>query len=765
MKNPTVQFALRPLAWCAAWVCLGVQAQSALPVTSADLGGASAQLPLVLVSASRQQQALLAVPATANVVSADDLQARQIVDIHDLARDLPNVSVRRGPARYSVTGRGNPTGADGNAGFTIRGQGGNRVVMLVDGVRLPHSYINGSNAFGRDAVALEAVKRIEIVRGASSALYGSDGLAGLVQFFTLQPDDYLSKADTGGRAWAGYNGDDAGWRTGATLAHRLSETSNLLMTLGVRQAQGLRNRGEVDTPDLRRTTPNPQTQNLSTALLKWVWRPDARQQHTATLEHNDEVSEVDLLSSRAVRPFTGSPAVVAAKVVDEAARSHSVRDRVGWQSQHTLDAAWADTVQASLDLQNSHAAQSGYTRRNDQGLRWRDTVYQERTVQLGLQADKALAMAGGWEQTLRYGLEWVRTDSQSLTQGADPAPLPAFGDRKYFPDTRDSSQALYLQSEWRKGDWRWVPGLRVDHFALDVLNTQGYYPGLASQPPTALSGSAVSPKLGVVWQGGPKWSLYGSLSKGFRAPQGSQVNSALEVSTAKLLPNPDLKPETSRSLELGARLREGRLQLDAVVFLSRYDQLIVDKKDLGTANGQPASATNPTLFQTVNIDRATLRGVELQGQWALGTLGGGQLSLPFAWGMTRGFNDLTAQPLNSVDPVQWRLGLQWRTAGVDLGLTLNHWQAKSAQDVESPFVPKSTQLRQFLTPAATVLDAHAQWRLSKALRMQGAITNLTNQKYWRWADVQGLASNADPVVVDAYTQPGRQVHVSLVMDF
>ncbi|MBV5333834.1 TonB-dependent receptor plug domain-containing protein, partial [bacterium] len=88
-------------------------------------------------------------------------------------------------ARFSVTGRGNATGADGNAGFTIRGQGGNRVIMLVDGVRLPRSYLNGSNAFGRDTVSLALLKQVEIIRGPSSALYGSDGLAGLVNFITL----------------------------------------------------------------------------------------------------------------------------------------------------------------------------------------------------------------------------------------------------------------------------------------------------------------------------------------------------------------------------------------------------------------------------------------------------------------------------------------------------------------------------------------------------------------------------------------------------
>jgi hemoglobin/transferrin/lactoferrin receptor protein len=58
--------------------------------------------------------------------------------------------------------------------------------------------------------------------------------------------------------------------------------------------------------------------------------------------------------------------------------------------------------------------------------------------------------------------------------------------------------------------------------------------------------------------------------------------------------------------------------------------------------------------------------------------------------------------------------------------------------------------------------------LQKDVRLNFGITNLTNQKYWNWSDVQGLAANVPaPLlpVVDAYTQPGRHVNVSLVMAF
>ena len=70
---------------------------------------------------------------------------------------------------------------------------------------------------------------------------------------------------------------------------------------------------------------------------------------------------------------------------------------------------------------------------------------------------------------------------------------------------------------------------------------------------------------------------------------------------------------------------------------------------------------------------------------------------------------------------------------------------------------------QFTIPAATTLDLALQWRLRKNMRLNLAVNNLNDRKYWLWQDVQGLT--AASAVNDAYTQPGRSAHVSLVVDF
>ena len=724
----------------------------------------SASAPLlkeVIVSGTRSERLADELAQTTLTLSSQDLEDAQVQDIRDAARELPNVSVKRAPARFVVTGRGNATGVDDNAGFSIRGLGGNRVLMLVDGVRLPRSYINGSNAFSRDTVSIGLLKRIEVLYGPSSVMYGSDGLAGLVNFITLQPSDYLNAADgtlknLGGKAWAGYSGDDQGVSVGGTLAMRSNETSEWSLTGTSGRAKGLFNMGGDDSANVDRTTPNPQNNGRDSVLGKWVVHPTADQHHELTLELVRKTADVDLLSSRA------KPPLAASSVVDESATSSLDRKRLAWTGLFQTRSAWADDLQAQLAWQDSAAREAGHTLRKDGGMRLRDINYQERSLQTGVKLSKAATLAPEWSQLITYGVDLTSTDVKNIADGSDPATVtPQFTLRKYFPDTRDTSLGLYLQDEFVSDRWTLTPAIRFDRFSLDVLSQDGYYPGLATAPGVSKSGSATSPKLSVLYKPTPHWGVFGSIATGFRAPEGQQVNSVYESPggpPAKLLPNPDLKPEESRNLEFGARYSSDRLQVSASWFIGKFTNLIVEKSLLGTVAGVQQ-------FQTINVDQATISGFEVRGSVLWGNAWGGAWSTPFSYGQARGTNDVTGLPLNAVDPAKFNAGIQYASGDWDVQLAAQVVDEKRLSELDSLFIPKSTTQHQFVTPAYVSLDLAGQVRVQKNARVHWAIRNLTDRKYWNWSDVQGLAYDATPVVVDAYTQPGRHVNISLVVDF
>jgi hemoglobin/transferrin/lactoferrin receptor protein len=727
---------------------------------------ATTNLPTVVVSGSRHEQFIDDLPASVDVMDKQEMERAQVQDIRDVARDLPNVSVRHAPSRFALTGPANNTGRDGNAGFDIRGMGGNRVLMLVDDIRMPRGYVFGGNAFGRDYLSLELVRRVELVRGPVSALYGSDGMGGLVNFITLEPSDFLLSPEGrvkkfGGRVAAAWSGEDGGRSLAGTVAGHASDALEWMVTPTGRRAHEIDTMGTNDSPNIDRTRPNPQSDSQQAVLGKFVLRPAAGQKHVVTLEHVRRTSDVNLLSSRARLPLTGSASQIASAVLDENASGSMSRDRFTWDSRFALDTPFADSLRGIVGLQRASSRQLGASDLNTAPDRLRDVSYAERTLQAGLQAEKNTRYSQGpdeWSHKLTYGVDFVRSEITNLYTGLNPLPPEVFP-LKRFPDTRDTTGALYAQSEWMNAKWSVVPGLRLDRFSLDVLTQDGFYPP-AKTPAKSLSGSALSPKLGVLYRATTAWTLFGNVAAGFRAPNANQINGYYENSGVQvvIVPNPDLKPEKSRSAEFGVRARLDRVSVDAAVFAGRFSNLILDNVLIGGTG----VAGDPQLFQTRNTEKARVEGFEIKGRVDAGTALGGHWNVPFAYGQARGVNLTTGKPLNAIDPAQVSLGLEYRRPTWDVRLDARHREAKNTADIDSPLLVKAPNT-QFTIPASTTLDLSAQWRVRADLRVTAAVTNLTNRKYWLWSDVQSLAASS--TVTDAYTQPGRHARVSLVADF
>ncbi|MGX1692697.1 TonB-dependent receptor plug domain-containing protein [Brevundimonas naejangsanensis] len=86
----------------------------------------------VTVVGTRTERRIDEVPASISVITAKDIENNLVTDIKDLIRFEPGVSVPTSPARFSAALSG--SGRDGNSGFTIRGMGGNRVLIVWIGV-------------------------------------------------------------------------------------------------------------------------------------------------------------------------------------------------------------------------------------------------------------------------------------------------------------------------------------------------------------------------------------------------------------------------------------------------------------------------------------------------------------------------------------------------------------------------------------------------------------------------------------------------------
>ncbi|MBB1601794.1 TonB-dependent receptor [Variovorax sp. UMC13] len=718
-------------------------AQQAAGVRTAALGE-------VVVSGSRTEQKKDDLAASVEVIDREAIEAQQIHDIRGAVRELPNVSVKRAPARFGLAS-GN-TGRDGNAGFNIRGLDGNRVLLLTDGIRSPRSYVFSANAFGRDYFDIGLVERIEIIKGPASALYGSDGLAGLVNFITREPASFLQEGKTfGGSASVGYSGDDKGWHTGLTLAGKPSDTVQWLLSANLNRAHALDNMGDNDAANIDRTTPNPERSRGNSLLGKVILTPNADQRHSFTFEHVEKTSRYDLLSGIAKPPYA------AASVIGLNAKTDQERNRLTYDGRLRVDSALADNLQAVVSYQKANSREFIFEDRFSSPDRSRDVTYGENTLQLGLQADKTIRMGSDWAQRITYGFDYTLAKIENLQTGMVP-PAGESYPLKRFPDTKERTSAFYVQDEFIHDRWSITPGVRVDHFSIDA-DQVGF-----NATAVSLSDSAVSPKLGVLFRAAPQWSVYGNYAAGFKAPNAFQINNFFENITSgyKTIPNPNLKPEKSQNFELGLRGRTGIVNFDVAAFTGNYRDLIENDRLVG---GRGIPRIDPLIYQSVNIGRARISGFEIKGEvdW---TASGKGFSLPFAYGQTRGRDRTTNTPLNSVDPQKLYVGLKYQAPVWSVRLDAVHHSAKKSADVDHSEIVAATRnpaATQFVTPSATTLDLSAQWRIRKDLRLNASVVNLTDKKYWMWSDVRGVASNSN--IRDAYTQPGRSFNVSLVADF
>ena len=138
-------------------------------------------LDRVVVVASKVAEPALQVVGTVSELDREAIERRQVHTIADLVRYEPGVDALGDAARF------------GWQGFSIRGLDGNRVGMEIDGVPVAEAFAVGQfAAAGRDLLDIEAVQRVEILRGPQSLAWGSQAIGGVVAIETAQPGDELA---------------------------------------------------------------------------------------------------------------------------------------------------------------------------------------------------------------------------------------------------------------------------------------------------------------------------------------------------------------------------------------------------------------------------------------------------------------------------------------------------------------------------------------------------------------------------------------------
>ena len=437
-------------------------------------------LEQVTVSATRQEQSVNSVPSTVTVHDRAELDRQNVNTIRDLVRYEPGVSVGGAGQRAGTTG------------YNIRGIDGDRILTQIDGVEVPDSFASGPYAqTHRNYVDPEIVKRVEILRGPASVLYGSSAIGGAVSYYTLDPDDIIKPGeDVGARLKTGYSSADNSWLNSATVAGRREDVDGLLH-LSQRNGRETESYDDHGGTGLNRTAANPQDVRTTNVLAKLGWNYGDESRLGLTYEHYKDDTDTNQKSA------VGGPFIPAGLRYYKSRTGNDTitRERFGIDNTFALNSLLVDHVKWSLNYQVAKTDQSTQELYSPPGRsvnRVRNTQYEEKQWVFDAQLDKAFAISDT-QHVLTYGTT-IKQDKVTGLRTGDAtcaaivgacrvvgAPSPSAGDHPLpvsdFPDPTINTYSLFAQDEIRWNDWTFMPGLRYDYTKLDPRITQDFLNG------------------------------------------------------------------------------------------------------------------------------------------------------------------------------------------------------------------------------------------------------------------------------------------------
>ncbi|WOF74869.1 TonB-dependent receptor [Parvibaculaceae bacterium PLY_AMNH_Bact1] len=441
---------------------LAISGAAVFVSTGAMAEDAGDRVAPISVTATRTPMEAFAVPGMVTVKGADEIAEEIPSNLGDLFDDVPGVTVVGGPRR---------TGEEP----TIRGFSGADIIVTVDGAR--QNFVSGHD--GRAFIDPAFLGELEVVRGSSSALYGSGGTGGVIALRTLTADDLLRDGQTHGlRTGLSFRSGNDEFAQRLLAYTKPMEEADIFAGLVLRQSGDVRlgNGTELDAEDDIISGLVKGTFDLgdNTALrLSWQrFSNDAREPGNGQAA-GGALNDKDVDSETLTLGFTSKPA--GQNLVDFSG--------VVYSSTNTVDETPLTGTGAGV--------------LNQRDL---DTVGLEMTnsSRFMLSDDVALAVTGGFE---------VVKDSAVGASGTGIRGGVVTGDQDFFGTFVQTAFTWFSPFGLEDGEFSLTPGVRFDTF--DSANTAG----------TETSDSQVSPKITARFAPAPWTFVYGSYGDAFRAPR------------------------------------------------------------------------------------------------------------------------------------------------------------------------------------------------------------------------------------------------------
>ena len=565
----------------------------------------------VVISANRWEQNLREVSSRVTKIGAQQIQFQNPQTAADLLGLSNQVFIQK-----SQLGGGSPM---------IRGFATNRVLLVVDGVRMNNAIFRSGNLQNVISLDANAIEETEVIFGPGSVMYGSDAIGGVMDFHTLNPrfstDDKVKLTGNAFSRYSSANEERTGHLDFTVGLKKWAFTTSITKGFYGDLRMGSNGPIEYTRPDyqvrdgngndIAVINPDPNVQ-VSTGfdqlnvMQKIRFKPNENWSVSYGF-HFSETSNVpryDRLLLKTGNVFTSAEWYYGPQK---------------WMM-HALNVNFAKATalfdQAKLTAGYQEYEESRHNRNFTGGNRNRRTDRFEavKAFSVNIDFDKQLNPRAN----LFYGAEYVSNQVGSTARRVNIVDGTVSGVFTRYPNGSEwNSTAAYAS-------------LRYKLAAKWLLNASGRYTYVYTYAPfdltyfdfpfteASLKNGAVNGSLGIIYNPTSNWKIYSNLSTGFRAPNVDDIGKVFDSTPGTVVvPNANLEPEKAYNAELGftGKIAEG-LTMDVSAFYTLLNNAIVRGKY--TFNGQSQIDYDGTLsdvYALQNSSALSVRGFQVGLLW------------------------------------------------------------------------------------------------------------------------------------------------------
>lgn len=674
-------------------------------------------LPPIAVIAPSDAKAQFSVPYSTSVIDRQRATTElQTKTLPDALRYEPSVMIQQtGVGQYSPY---------------IRGLTGYRTLLMVDGIRLNNAAMrDGPNQYWGTVDPL-MIDRYEVIRGSSSALYGSDAIGGTMNVTTQSWMPREDGQNWGGRLYYRFGSADTSHFGRVEMGGQAGNWDAIFGGSGKVFNDLTTGRGQD----------NPHTdydQESMNAKIRYHFND----RDMLTLVHQyDTQSDVWRAHSTIYGvSFDGTG------IGNNLARPLNQRRQLSYARYEADDVGFMDRMSLTFSYQQM-AENETLVKSNGSAETFN---FHDNT--LGLQAKANSASQIG---LLDYGVEYYHDDIDSDgNQYNASGNVIAVKRQGTVADKSTYDQVgIYLQDTYIWRDFEFTLGGRFNHAQVHLgrgldLSRNANIDNFDKNWNNAVGNGR------ILYHIDEHWNVYAGISQGWRSPSvydlsGQGFSRSREVQTYSL----NVKPEEFVTYEIGLKTQFKNLETSIAYFYNDINNMIVRAPVANPANPSQALTFNGnTVVEARNAGAGHIQGIEWAGFYRVDT--NWSMSANFTWTDSRiqdypGTNQQTAPtPITRMLPINGTVGIRWDAADrkfwAESTLTAVAGQTRLSfsDQRDNQRIPPGG------TPGYALWGIRGGWQPTESLRTALAVENLTDEDY----RVHGSGING----------PGRQVVVSM----